>query len=229
MNARKKGDITSRFLFFKAILAYLATLELPEQWDSYAYSTSATINVHLFIALCTLNVHDRLLFLSNNPAWCRAIGFVNGVPSEATVSRFRARMGDDFDHVFADLVKYLVEMTEVEKVDRTIVKKFNRSFGIEKSFLHVSFTFQNLVGPTFYAGLILILHALYSLGLISIIEGIPAEKRKNATYSPLQISLSILALSGLKTIIGSKKGWKAIPCLNSSAHSPMAKRPREQR
>jgi hypothetical protein len=130
---------------------------------------------------------------SNNPAWCRAIGFVNGVPSEATVSRFRARMGDDFDRVFADLVKYLVEMTEVEKVDRTIVKKFNRSFGIEKSFLHVSFTFKNLVGRTFYAGLILILHAMYSLGLISIIEGIPAEKRKNATYSPLQISLSILA------------------------------------
>jgi hypothetical protein len=193
VNARKKGGITSRFLFFKAIFAYLATLELLKQWDTYAYSASAMINVHLFIALCKLNVHDGLLFLSNNPAWCRAIGFVNGVPGEATVSRFRARMGDDFDLVFADLVKYLVEMTGVEKIDRKIVKKFNRSFGIEKSFLHVSFKSHNLVGPTFYAGLILILHAMYSLGLISIIEGIPAEKRKNATYSTLQISLSILA------------------------------------
>jgi hypothetical protein len=73
------------------------------------------------------------------------------------------------------------------------VHKFNRSFGIEKSFLHVSFKSHNLVGPTFYAGLILILHAMYSLGLISIIEGIPAEKRKNATYSTRQISISILA------------------------------------
>jgi len=60
-------------------------------------------------------------------------GFVNGVPREATVSRFRARMGCDFDGAFDVLVKYVVEMTEVEKVNRKILKKFNRSFRMQKA------------------------------------------------------------------------------------------------
>ncbi len=67
------------------------------------------------------------------------IGFVNGVPGEATVSRFRARMGGDFDGAFADLVKHVIEMTEVEKHNREILKKFNRIFNIQKSFLHIPF------------------------------------------------------------------------------------------
>ncbi|MCD6455719.1 MAG: hypothetical protein J7K81_02865 [Methanophagales archaeon] len=92
--------------------------EFLSRWDTRDYSAGAMINFHLFIALCRFDVRDGLLFLSNNPARCRAIGFVNGVPREATVSRFRARMGCDFDGAFADLVKYVVEMTEVEKVNR---------------------------------------------------------------------------------------------------------------
>ena len=104
-------------------------------------------------------------------------------------------------HLFIALCKFnvrdgllfLSEMAEVEKANRKILKKFNRSSRIQKSFLHLSFKSYNLVGPTSCAGLILILHAMYSLGLISIIEGIHVEKSKNATYSPLQISLAILA------------------------------------
>jgi len=193
VNNRAKRGVTSPFYFFKLTLDYLQSSDFLTLWDTRDYSASTMINFHLFIALCKFNVRDGLLFLSNNPAWCRMIGFVNGVPGEATVSRFRARMGCDFDSAFADLVKYVIEMTGVEKVNREILKKFNRSFRMQKSFLHISFKSSNLVGPTSCAGLILILHAMYSLGLISIIEGIHAEKSKNATYSTLQISLSILA------------------------------------
>ena len=69
--------------------------------------------------------------------------------------------------------------------------------------MHLSFKSHNLIGPTSYAGLILILHAMHSLGLISIIEGIQAEKSKNATYSTLQINLSILA----EMILGVENGY----------------------
>lgn len=193
VNNRAKRGVTSPFYFFTLTSDYLQSSKFLTQWGTRDYSASAMINFFLFIALCRFNVRDGLLFLSNNPAWCRIIGFVNGVPSEATVSRFQARMGYDFDGAFADLVKYVIEMTEVEKVNRKILKTFNRSFRMQKSFLHISFKSHNLVGPTSCAGLILILHAMYSLGLISILEGIHSEKSKNATYSTLQISLSILA------------------------------------
>jgi len=193
VNNRAKRGVTSPFYFFKLTSDYLQSTDFLTVWDTRDYSASAMINFHLFIALCKFNVRDGLLFLSNNPAWCKRVGFANSVPSEATVSRFRTRMGCDFDGAFAELVKYVIEMAEVEKVNRKILKKFNRSSRIQKSFLHLSFKSYNLVGPTSCAGLILILHAMYSLGLISIIEGIHVEKSKNATYSPLQISLAILA------------------------------------
>ena len=48
---------------------------------------------------------------------------MNSVPSEATVSRFRVRKGCDFDGAFAELVKYVIEMAEVEKVNLKILKK----------------------------------------------------------------------------------------------------------
>ena len=169
VNNRVQGGVIPPFYFFKLTSDYLQTSKFLIRWDTRDYSASAMINFHLFIALCRFDVRDGLLFLSNNPAWCRAIGFVNGVPREATVSRFRARMGCDFDGAFAVLVKYVIEMTEVEKVNRKILKKFNRSFNMQKSFLHLSFKSPNLVGPTSCAGLILILHAMYSLDLISII------------------------------------------------------------
>ena len=73
--------------------AHQQSPEFLSRWDTRDYSAGAMINFHLFIALCRFDVRGGLLFLSNNPAWCRAIGFVNGVPREATVSRFRARMG----------------------------------------------------------------------------------------------------------------------------------------
>jgi hypothetical protein len=135
VNNRAKGTVTSPFSFFKLVSDFLQSSDFLTRWDTRDYPASTMINFHLFIALCKFNVRDGLLFLSNNPSWCRAIGFLNGVPSEATVSRFRARMGSDFDGAFADIVKYIVEMTEVEKVNREILKKFNRSFRMQKSFL----------------------------------------------------------------------------------------------
>ncbi len=71
VNNRAKRGVTSPFYFFKLASDYLQSSEFLARWDTRDYSASTMIDFHLFIALCKFSVRDGLLFLNNNPAWCR--------------------------------------------------------------------------------------------------------------------------------------------------------------
>jgi len=135
-----------------------------------------------------------------------ALGFNNGVPHESDVTKFINKIGDDLDVYFVQLLRFIRENVHIEGIKAFHIIGFlqhSNRFGVRiKTRTGTKFTSYRLGkkrASTHWAGMIL--DALYGLGIINMIENIPAKKKIRG-YPMLQISLTLIVkmITGLEDL-----------------------------
>ena len=70
------------------------------------------------LALATIDWHPKgafLDFIYSNKSWMNLIGFEK-VPTKGAVTKFRKRMGTDFNRFLGDLIAYIPNLTNLKNI-----------------------------------------------------------------------------------------------------------------
>jgi hypothetical protein len=195
--------------FFRMCRKFLEGTEGLRAYDGYKYSASGMINFLLFVRLCRFETREGgLEFLKKHKGWAMALGFNNGAPHESDVTKFVNKIGDDLDVYFVQLLRFIRENVQIEGVKACHIIGFLRhnnrfSVGIRTGTgtKFTSYSQRKKRASTHWAGMTLILDALYGLGIINMIENIPAKKKIRG-YPMLQISLTLIVkmITGLEDL-----------------------------
>ncbi len=142
----------------------------------------------------------------------KRIGFEN-VPAKGTVTKFRERMGCDFNRFSGDLISCIINNIDFGNLTRFRVVLFTKCYfgngclprtsrSIElKKLTRFNDGMQRTA--TKWAGFDLMLYVLYGLGIVNILEDMNVEKRDNCVFTPLQISILFI----VKAILGFKNAY----------------------
>jgi hypothetical protein len=195
--------------FFRMCQKFLVGIEGLKAYDGYKYPASGMINFLLFVRLCRFKTReDGLEFLERHKGWAMALGFNNGAPHESDVTKFVNKIGDDLDVYFVQLLRFIRENVQIEGIKAFRIIGFlqhSNRFGVRvKTRTGMKFTSYSRGkkrASTHWAGMTLILDALYGLGIINMIENIPAKKKIRG-YPMLQISLTLIVkmITGLEDL-----------------------------
>jgi hypothetical protein len=195
--------------FFRMCRKFLEGIEGLLAYDCYKYSASCMINFLLFVRLCRFETReDGLKFLEKHKGRAMALGFNNGAPHESDVTKFVNEIGDDLDVYFVQLLRFIHKNVQIEEIKAFHIIGFlqhSNRFGVriktrtETKF--ASYSRGKKRASTHWVGMTLILDALYGLGIINMIENIPAKKKIRG-YPMLQISLTLIVkmITGLEDL-----------------------------
>lgn len=208
---RKQGIRTIQD-FFKTVILWLTAREELKRYDGQDYTAASMLTFLLFTKLARLNTEEALCFLSSNKLWMKKLGFEK-VPAKGTVTKFRERMGADFNRIFGDLIAHITGCMDFADLERYQVILFTKCYFGNRRLPRTSKEMESQKFTRFgkkirrtatkWAGFNLMLYVLYGLGFVNILEDMKVEKRSNCVYTPLQISLSFIA----KTILGFKNAY----------------------
>ena len=195
--------------FFRLCRELLEGVEGLRAYNGYKYSGAAMINFLLFVRLCRFKKRESALeFLEKHKEWATALGFHNGVPHESDVTKFINKIGADLDVYFVQLLRFIRKNVSIDGIKAFHIigfLKHNNQIGvIIRTGTGTKFTRYSQGkkrASTHWAGMTLILDALYGLGIINMIENIPAKK-KIMGYPMLQISLTLIVkmITGLEDL-----------------------------
>ncbi|MEA1998317.1 MAG: hypothetical protein U9N61_03195, partial [Euryarchaeota archaeon] len=157
-------------------------------------------------------IEEALAFLSSDKSWMKRIGFEK-VPAKGTVTKFRERMGCDFNRFFEELISCIIGNMDFGNITRFHVVLFTKCYfgngclprtsrSIELNKL-TRFNDEIQRTATKWAGFDLMLYVLYGLGIVNILEDMNVEKRDNCVFTPLQISIVFI----VKAILGFKNAY----------------------
>jgi hypothetical protein len=195
--------------FFRMARGFLEGIEELRAYDGYKYPSAGMINFLLFMRLCRFEKReDGLKFLETHETWATALGFYNGVPHESDITKFINKIGADLDVYFVQLLRFIRENISIDGIKAFhiigLLQHNNRAnvrikTGTERRFTRYSQ--KKKIVSTHWAGMTLILDALYGLGIINMIENIPVEAKIRG-YSMLQISLTLIVkmITGLEDV-----------------------------
>jgi hypothetical protein len=136
------------------------------------------------------------------------LGFYKGIPHESDITKFINKIGDDLDVYFVQLLGFIRETVSIDGIKAFHIIGFmrrNNRFGVRiRTATGTKFTRysqRKRQASTHWAGMTLILDALYGLGIINMIENIPAKKKIRG-YPILQISLTLIVkmVTGLEDL-----------------------------
>jgi len=212
LNKRRTKGIDSTSSFFNYVHSWLSTREELRKYDGKDYTAASILTFLLFTKLTKKNTEESLEFLSSNKMWMNRLGFKT-VPSKGTVTKFRDGMGTDFNLFFGEFIHHITELIDFQDLQRFHVTLFTKCyFGNRryprgsKEMERLKFTYGDKKihhAATKWAGFNLMLYVIYGLGFVNILEDMKVDKRSNCTYTPLQISLSII----VKIILGFKNAY----------------------
>jgi uncharacterized protein with GYD domain len=212
LNRLSKQGIRTIRLFFNTARLRLSENEELRKYDGQDYTAASMLSFFLFAKLARLKIEEALDFLSSNKSCMKLMG-LEKVPTKGTVTKFRGRMGADFNRFFGDLIAHITDCMNFEDLERYQVVLFTkcyfgnrRSPRMSKEMESLKFTRINKKihrTATKWAGFNLMLYALYGLGFVNILEDMKVEKRSNCVYTPLQISLAYI----VKMILGFKNAY----------------------
>jgi len=185
--------------FFRLCRGFLEGIEGLRAYNGYKYSAAAMINFLLFVRLCRFKKRESALeFLEKHKEWATALGFYNGVQQESDVTKFINKIGADLDVYFVQLLRFIREKVSIDGIKAFHIIGFlrhtNRFGVIIRTGTGTKFTRYSpgkKRASTHWAGMTLILDALYGLGIINMIENISAKKKIRG-YPMLQISLTLI-------------------------------------
>ena len=208
---RKRGIKGSRD-FFNTARFWLSENEELRKYDGHDYTAASMLTLFLFAKLARMKIEEALEFLSANKSCMKLMGFEK-VPSKGTVTKFRMRMGTDFNRLFGNLTAYLSNCMNFEDMEQHHVIWFTKCYFGNRRFPRLSKETESLKFTRFgkkirrtatkWAGFNLMLYVLYGLGIVNILEDMKVEKRSNSVYTPLQISLAYI----VKMILGFKNAY----------------------
>ncbi|MFV9676431.1 MAG: hypothetical protein ACNYVW_02090, partial [Methanosarcinales archaeon] len=157
-------------------------------------------------------MEETLDFLPSNKSCRGQIGLEN-VPTKGAVTKFRKRMGTDFNRILGLLIAYIHDCMNFDDLDRFHVVLFTKCYFGNRRFPRMSKEMDSHKfvrydkkihrTATKWAGFNLMLYVLYGLGFVNILEDMKVEKRSNCVYTPLQISLAYI----VKMILGFKNAY----------------------
>jgi len=194
--------------FFKLCRDFLEGIEGLRAYNGYRYSGAGMINFLLFVRLCRFNKRESALeFLEKHKGWAIALGFYKGVPHESDVTKFIKKIGADLDVYFVQLLRFIRENISIEGIKAFHIigfLKHNSRIGVRigagTGTKFTRYSQWKRRASTHWAGMTLILDALYGLGIINMIENIPAKKTRG--YPMLQIGLTLIVkmITGLEDL-----------------------------
>lgn len=212
LNKRHTEEIDSTSRFFTFVHLWLTAKEELRKYDGKDYTAASILTFLLFTKLAKKNTEESLEFLSSNKMWMNRLGFKT-VPSKGSVTKFRDRMGDDFNLFFGELINHITELIDFQDLQRFHVTLFTKCYFGNRRYPRGSKEMERLKftesakkihhAATKWAGFNLMLYVIYGLGFVNILEDMKVEKRSNCIYTPLQISLSII----VKIILGFKNAY----------------------
>ena len=213
LNRRRKRGISGCLDFFNTARLWLSENEELRKYDGQDHTAASMLALFLFAKLARLNIEEALEFLSANKYCMKLIGFEQ-VPTKGTVTKFRTRMGADFNRLFGDLTAYINDSMNFEDLEQYHVIWFTKCYFGNRRFPRLSKETESLKFTRFgkkirrtatkWAGFNLMLYVLYGLGIVNILEDMKVEKRSNCVYTPLQISLTYI----VKMILGFKNAYR---------------------
>jgi hypothetical protein len=212
LNKRRIEGIDSTSSFFNYVLIWLTSRKELRKYDGKDYTAASILTFLLFTKLARKNVEEALEFFSSNKMWMNRMG-LETVPSKGAVTKFRDRMGDDFNLFFGELINHITDLIDFHDLQRFHVTLFTKCYFGNRRYPRGSKEMERLKfaerdkkihhAATKWAGLNLMLYVIYGLGFVNILEDMKVEKRSNCIYTPLQISLSII----VKIILGFKNAY----------------------
>jgi hypothetical protein len=195
--------------FFRMCRKFLEEIEGLKTYDGYKYSATCMINFLLFVRLCSFKKRESgLEFLEKHKEWATALGFYNGVPHESDITKFINKIGADLDVYFVQLLRFIRENVLIDGIKAFHIIGFlqhkNRVGVRIRTGTRTKFTRysqRKKRASTHWAGMTLILDALYGLGIINMIENIHAKKKIRG-YPLLQIGLTFIVkmITGLEDL-----------------------------
>lgn len=186
---------------------YLGKIEAIKKFDGYKYSASAMINLLLFIRICRFEKREKAIqFLEKHKEWAMALGFYDGVPNEPDITKFINKIGTGLDTCFIQLLEFIRENVSIDGITEIQIIGFLQhtdrvGIRIRTGKQFTSYSQKKKRASTHWAGMTLILDALYGLGIINLMENIPV-KEKVRGYRMLQISLTLIVkmITGLEDL-----------------------------
>jgi hypothetical protein len=197
----------SCIIFFRMCRDYLEKIEDIKSYDGYKYSAAAMINLLFFVRICRFEKRENaLLFLKKHKEWMLALGFYDGVPNESDITKFTKKLGTGLDTCFIHLLEFIRENVSIDGITEIQIIGFLQhsdrvGIRIRTGKQFTSYSQKKKRASTHWAGMTLILDALYGLGIINLIENIPV-KEKVRGYRMLQISLTLIVkmITGLEDL-----------------------------
>nr|CBH37186.1 hypothetical protein BSM_06630 [uncultured archaeon] len=106
-----------------------------------------------------------------------ALGFNNRVPHESDVTKFVNKIGVDLDVYFVQLLRFIRKNVQMEGIKAFHIigflrhsNRFGVKIGARSGTKFTSYSWEKKRASTHWAGMTLILDALYGLGIINMIE-----------------------------------------------------------
>ncbi|NQE06452.1 hypothetical protein C5S32_11335 [ANME-1 cluster archaeon GoMg1] len=99
LNRLSKQGIRTIRVFFNTARLRLSENEELRKYDGQDYTAASMLSFFLFAKLARLKIEEALDFLSSNKSCMKLMGFEK-VPTKGTVTKFRERMGADFNRFF---------------------------------------------------------------------------------------------------------------------------------
>jgi len=197
----------SCIIFFRLCRDYLEKIQDIKSYDGYKYSAAAMVNLLLFVRICRFEKRDKAIqFLEKHTEWAMALGFYDGVPKEPDITKFTNKIGTSLDTYFIQLLEFIHENVSIDGITELHIIGFlqhSDRIGIRirigKQF--TNYSQKKKRASTHWAGMTLILDALYGLGIINLMENI-SVKEKVRGYRMLQISLTLIVkmITGLEDL-----------------------------
>lgn len=197
----------SCIIFFRMCRDYLGKIEDIKSCDGYKYSAAAMINFLLFMRICRFEKREKAIqFLEKHKEWAIALGFNKGVPKDPDITKFTNRIGTGLDTCFIHLLEFIRENVSIDGITEIQIIGFLQhsdrvGIRIRTGKQFTSYSQKKKRASTHWAGMTLILDALYGLGIINLIENIPLKEKKRG-YPMLQISLTLIVkmITGLEDL-----------------------------
>ena len=197
----------SCIIFFRMCRDYLEKIDAIKSYDGYKYSAAAMINLLFFVRICRFEKREKAIqFLEKHKEWAMALGFYDGVPNEPDITKFIKKIGTGLDTHFIHLLEFIRENVSIDGITEIQIIGFLQhsdrvGIRIRTGKQFTSYSQKKKRASTHWAGMTLILDALYGLGIINLIENIHV-KEKERGYPMLQISLTLIVkmITGLEDL-----------------------------
>jgi len=103
---RKRDGARGCREFLNTALTWLTENEELQKYDGQDYTAASMLSLFLFAKLARMNIEETLDFLSSNKSRMKQIG-LETVPTKGAVTKFRQRMGTDFNRILGLLIAYI--------------------------------------------------------------------------------------------------------------------------